>query len=196
MADAHSDAPDNTILNPTESAITRQLKADGIIKTADEIEEMIIGEIRKLQASKKRPDMTNTCQGLERKHGLDKSASALHLKYLLGTGKLEAVKQHGGETLKIPDVSYLDTNDGNISGPQPDAELSKQSNRSQAGEATTEPNSRFRPMSNSIPRSEIPPSYTYLVRAFGDIAISLQKTKTSCKWREVLRERSWRKIYH
>ena len=75
MADVHSDAPDNTILNPTESAITRQLKADRIIKTADEIEEMIIGKIRRLHANKKRPDTTNICQGLEWKHGLDKSAS-------------------------------------------------------------------------------------------------------------------------
>lgn len=176
MADAHSDAPENMILNPTETAITRQVKADGIIKTADEIEVMITGEIRKLQASKKRPDTTNVCQGLEKKHGLDKSVSELHLKYLLATGKLEAVKQRGGETLKIPDVSHLDTNDANISGPQPDAELSKQDNRSQAGETTAESDSRFRPVSNIMARSEIPPSDTHLVRALGDLAISLQKT--------------------
>ena len=155
MADAHSDAPENMILNPTETAITKQLKADGIIKAADEIEVMITGEIRKLQASKKRPDTTNVCQGLQKKHGLDKSVSELHLKYLLATGKLETVKKRGGETLKIPgDVSHLDTDGVNVSGPQPEAELSKEDTRSQ----------------------EERRGDTHLVRALGDLAISLQKT--------------------
>ena len=157
------------ILNPTETAITKQLKADGIIKTADEIEVMITGEIRKLQASKKRPDTTNVCQGLQKKHGLDKSVSELHLKYLLATGKLEAVNQRGGETLKIPDVS----------GPQPEAEQSKQDIRSQE-ETTPEFDNHLRPMANtnSMARSGTPPSDTdtHLVRALGDLAISLQKT--------------------
>ena len=167
MADAHSDAPENMILNPTETPITKQLKADGIIKTADEIEVMITGEIRKLQASKKRPDTTNVCQGLQKKHGLDKSVSEVHLKYLLATGKLETVKKRGGETLKIPDdVSHLDangvnvsgtevdTNGVNVSGPQPEAELSKEDTGSQ----------------------EERRGDTHLVRALGDLAISLQKT--------------------
>ena len=168
MADAHSDAPENMILNSTETAITKQLKADGIIKTADEIEVMTTGEIRKLQASKKRPDTTNVCQGLQKKHGLDKSVSELHLKYLLATGKLEAVNQRGGETLKIPDVS----------GPQPEAELSKQDIRSQEEETTAKFDSHLRPMANSMARSETPLSDTdtHLVRALGDLAISLQKT--------------------
>ena len=128
---------------------------------------MITGEIRKLQASKKRPDTTNVCQGLQKKHGLDKSVSELHLKYLLATGKLETVKKRGGETLKIPDdVSHLDangvnvsgtevdTNGVNVSGPQPEAELSKEDTGSQ----------------------EERRGDTHLVRALGDLAISLQKT--------------------
>ena len=65
------------------------------------------------------------------------------------------MKKRGGETLKIPgDVSYLDTNGVNVSGPQPEAELSKEDTRSQ----------------------EERRGDTHLVRALGDLAISLQKT--------------------
>ena len=44
-------------------------------------------------------------------------------------------------------------------------------NQSQVGETTVKYNSHFR-LSNSMPRSEIPPCNTYLVSAFGDLAIS------------------------
>ena len=135
---------------------------------------------------KKRPDTTNVCQGLQKKHGLDKSVSELHLKYLLATGKLETVKKRGGETLKIPDdVSHLDangvnvsgtevdTNGVNVSGPQPEAELSKEDTGSQ----------------------EERRGDTHLVRALGILQFHFRKQMTSCKWREVLRESLWRKIY-
>ena len=67
--------------NPTEQPIWRN----------EEIDAMILNEIREIQRNKKRADTTSVCQEVLKKHGLSKSTNAVQLGCTFGAEILRKV---------------------------------------------------------------------------------------------------------
>ena len=78
------------------------MENDGIaVRAAERIEDLIISEIRRLQAKSKRADFTSVAHAAESRHGLTKSVSNLHIKRMATNGKIKIVIRGGAESFRI-----------------------------------------------------------------------------------------------
>ena len=68
---------------------------------AEGIEDLIISEIRRLQANSKRADFTSVAHAAESRHGLANSVSNLYLKRIATNGRIKIVLRGGTESFRI-----------------------------------------------------------------------------------------------
>ena len=77
------------------------ISESGIIMGKEELEEIILDRIRKIQKNNHRADSNVVCKGLSKAHGLDEKAIMMSLNYMLHTEKVRKTYPRGKESLRI-----------------------------------------------------------------------------------------------
>lgn len=69
----------------------------------DDIEQMIGDEIRRIKASKQRPDSKSIAQGLLTRYGLSKDETSKHINQMVEAGKIIKTYRNNKETIRVND---------------------------------------------------------------------------------------------
>ncbi len=67
----------------------------------EEVEQLVLDAIRKIQENKQRADVNSVCKTLSKKHGLDDSTTSLQITMMIATGQVQTVKRGGAESLRV-----------------------------------------------------------------------------------------------
>ena len=70
----------------------------------EEVEQLILDAIRKIQEKKQRADVNSVCKTLSKRHGLDDSTTTLQLTMMIATGQVQSVKHGGAESLRLSET--------------------------------------------------------------------------------------------
>ena len=70
----------------------------------EEVEQLILEAIRKIQENKQRADVNSVCKTLSKKYGLDDSTTTLQLTMMIATGQIQSVKHGGAESLRLSET--------------------------------------------------------------------------------------------
>ncbi len=82
------------------------------------IEDLIVAEVKRLQAANKRADFNSVSHAAELKHGLNKGVSTSHIESLVSKNILKIVMRGGAESLRFvqKDKNLENRNDKNTKG--------------------------------------------------------------------------------
>ena len=67
----------------------------------EEVEQLILEAIRKIQENKQRADANSVCKTLSKKYGLDDCTTTLQLTMMIATEQIQSVKHGGAESLRL-----------------------------------------------------------------------------------------------
>ena len=100
------------------------ISESGIIMGREELEELILDRIRKIQKNNHRADSNVVCKGLSKAHGLDEKAIMMSLNYMLHTEKVRKTYPKGKESLRIVEKE-TENKEEIIEEPQDEEKLKK-----------------------------------------------------------------------